>query len=183
MARSNSRAENPSPVSLFDLPATSTLGTKIQANQDPLGIGQVTDDLLDRLGQPPHQGRNRENLVALGQLRLLDQIDDLDVILAFQMLFADLLQILKRRDRLGRGSCDVEPEIPGRLAGRCSVPGSLDGRGNCPHFTLPWPPPAESTSARRLAAITRRSICPLNSCARRLRTNWSMRWSCTCNSF
>ena len=50
---------------------------QVQPDHDPFGIGQVADDFLDRFRQAAHEGWNREDLVAAGQLRLPQQIDGL----------------------------------------------------------------------------------------------------------
>ena len=69
-ARSAARATAwSSVVSRVILDRASSLGrslrcSKIQPDQHPFGVRQVADDLLDRRGQPAHQGRQREDLIA-----------------------------------------------------------------------------------------------------------------------
>src|ERR1044071_1852634 len=67
--------------------------TEIQSNQDAFRVREIADDLLDRFRQPPHEGGQRENLVALRELRSRDQIDHLDCVAAVEVLLADLPQI------------------------------------------------------------------------------------------
>ena len=68
-----------------------------EANQHALGVGQVTNDLAQRRWQPPNQCRNGQDLIAFGQLRLLEQIDDLDSIATRKVLFAQAFQVLESR--------------------------------------------------------------------------------------
>ena len=52
-------------------------------------------------GKIPHQRRNRQNLVALRQLRSFHQVDDVQCVPTFQMLVADFFEIGQRRKGLG----------------------------------------------------------------------------------
>ena len=61
-----------------DWQASSGSSTEIQSNQDAFRIGEIADDFLDRFGQPADEGREGENLVALSELRILQQIDHFD---------------------------------------------------------------------------------------------------------
>ena len=70
---------------------------------------EVADDLLDWFRQPSHERGYGQDLVALCELWILQEIDDLDLIAPPQMLLADLLQIREGQDRLRRLSRDVEP--------------------------------------------------------------------------
>src|SRR6185436_16963049 len=67
--------------------------TKIQSNQDAFRIREIADDLLDRFGQPSDEGREGENLVALGELWILHQVDHFNRVPAVEVLFADQPQI------------------------------------------------------------------------------------------
>ena len=87
-----------------------------RGRRDPLGIGQVADDFADRRRQFPHQRRHGQNLVALRELRIFHQVDDLDAVATGQVLFAELLEIAKGGDRFRSRSGDVEPQIPLSLA-------------------------------------------------------------------
>jgi hypothetical protein len=70
----------------------------LQSDQRTLGVAQISYDLAERLGQFSNQGRDRDDLVTCRQLRVLEQVDDLDSIAARQMLFAELLQVRESRD-------------------------------------------------------------------------------------
>jgi len=65
------------------------------------------------MGQLPNQCRNRKNLITLGQLGPVEQVDDLDVIAAREMFFADLFQIGKCRQTPGR--------LPGHVQAQCPL--------------------------------------------------------------
>src|ERR1051326_4565615 len=64
----------------------SAHGLNIQSDQSPLGPGEVANDFLDGRRQPSHQGWNGDDLIALCQLRLLEQVDDFNTILALQLI-------------------------------------------------------------------------------------------------
>jgi len=70
----------------------------IEANEQPIIVGQIAEDLPDRFRQPAHQRGHGENLVARGKLRCLQQIDDLDAILIGEVRLTDALEIRKRDD-------------------------------------------------------------------------------------
>ena len=50
---------------------------------------------LTGVGKLPDQGRDCDDLVVLCELRVLDQIDDLNLVAAVKVISADLLEILK----------------------------------------------------------------------------------------
>jgi len=56
-------------------------------------IEQVADDLAHRIGQLPDQSRNGHDLVVLGEPRVLEQIDHLDLVAPGEVLLAYLLQV------------------------------------------------------------------------------------------
>src|SRR5580765_3392552 len=89
--------------------AWSSSRTEIQSYEHTLRVRQIADDPLDRFGQPSHERRQRQDLVAVGELRVLDEIDDLDLVASRQVRFADLPQIGERQDRLRRLPGDIEP--------------------------------------------------------------------------
>src|SRR5580765_3581066 len=90
--------------------ASSSSRTEIQSHEHTLRVRQIADDLLDGLRQPPHERRQCEDLVALGELGVLEEIDHLDLVAPLQVRFADLLQIREREDRLRGLSRDVEAQ-------------------------------------------------------------------------
>ena len=91
--------------------AVSPAVTQIQPDEHAFRVREVADDLLDRFRQPPHERRHGQDLVAARELRILQQIDDLDLVAPLQMLLADLLQVREGQDRLRRLSRDVEPQL------------------------------------------------------------------------
>jgi hypothetical protein len=73
---------------------------QIQADENAFGVREIPDDLLDRFGKTPDERRDRQDLIALGQLRVLQEIDDLDLIVPVQMFLANLLQVSEGKNRL-----------------------------------------------------------------------------------
>ena len=90
----------------------------VEPDQHAFLVGQVADDLADRLGQLAHEGRHGEDLVAGGEPRINEQVDDFDVVAPCQVRVAKAPQVLERRDRLRRLAGDVQLELPLGLAGR-----------------------------------------------------------------
>jgi len=72
---------------------TSTRGSDVQPDEDTLGVREVSDDPAHRLGQTADERRHGEDLIARGELGILDQVDDLDPVPPGQVLLADLLEI------------------------------------------------------------------------------------------
>jgi hypothetical protein len=72
----------------------------VQARQDPRGVRQVADDLALRSRAAAHERGDREDVVAAGQRRALDQVDDLDLVAAREMLLAEPLEVDERAQRL-----------------------------------------------------------------------------------
>lgn len=64
---------------------------KIQPHQRPLRLGQIPDDFLDWRRQPSHQSWNGDDLITLCELRLLEQVDDFNAVLALQLVFTNFL--------------------------------------------------------------------------------------------
>jgi hypothetical protein len=83
---------------------------ELETEQHLLLVGEVADDLTQRWRQLLDQSGRREDLVVLGELRMLEDVDDLELILALQLLLADATQVGDRRLRAGRRSGDVELE-------------------------------------------------------------------------
>src|SRR5579859_2141436 len=88
-------------------------GLKIKPNEDAFGIRKIADDFLDWRRKPAYQCGNGDDLVASGQLRAAQQIDDLDAVSPTHVGLADLFQIAERRDGIGRVAGNVEAEFPG----------------------------------------------------------------------
>src|SRR4051794_25319248 len=53
---------------------------QVQADENALRAGQIADDLPERLRDPPHEGRYRDDLVVAGESRVLKQVHDADAI-------------------------------------------------------------------------------------------------------
>jgi len=84
----------------------------IETYQDTLCIRQVADDLFNRLRKLSHKRRQGKDLIAPGQSRCLQQIDNLDGILVFEVFFTDFLQIDKCSSGFWCLPRDIKPQIP-----------------------------------------------------------------------
>ena len=84
--------------------------TQVESDQHPLGVRQIADDLLNGLGQSAHQRRHSENLVAAGELRVLQQVDHLDVIAPGEILLADAFEIGVGTHTFGRLPRYIQPQ-------------------------------------------------------------------------
>ena len=62
--------------------------------------------------EPAHKRRQGDDLIAARELRLLQQIDDLDTVPSREMLFAHLFEIAQRGRAPRRVARDIEPENP-----------------------------------------------------------------------
>ena len=82
---------------------------QLQAYQHAFGVRQIPDDLAQRRRQSPHQGGDRNDLIAARELRVLYQINNIDMILACKVALANLLEIGERRQRPRRLPRDIEP--------------------------------------------------------------------------
>src|SRR5688500_2871047 len=87
------------------------LRAQVQSDERALGIGQVPHQLADRFGQPAHQCWKRKDLIALRQLRVLEEIDHLDAVSSLEVLLADRLEVRERHERSRGLPGDVEPEL------------------------------------------------------------------------
>ena len=105
---------------------SSRAHAEIQPDEHAFRVREVADDLLDRFGQPSHERGHGQDLVAARELRILQQIDDLDLVAPLQMLLADLLQVREGQDRLRRLSGDVEPQLIGLASGDGVAPSFSD---------------------------------------------------------
>ena len=86
----------------------SSPSTEIESHENSLTIGQIANDLLDRMRQTAHERWDGDNLVAAGKPGVLEQIDDFQLVAAPEIVFADRFQIRERTQRPGRFSRDVE---------------------------------------------------------------------------
>src|SRR5574340_341424 len=62
---------------------------ELQPDQRAFGIRKIADDLADRHRELAHQRRDGDDLVILGEARVLQQVDDLDLVAAGEVLVAD----------------------------------------------------------------------------------------------
>src|SRR4029434_6878314 len=159
--------------------SASRRGPNVQADEHALGVREIADDPAHRLGQTPHERRHREDLIARGELRVLGQIDDLDLVPAGQVLLADPLEIGERLDGLGRLAGGVEPQDLDGLARLVLRRGHA--RANLRHFhtspllTSPLvrftlsPLLASVAAARRVSAALLRDVIPVRAQTRRAR--------------
>jgi hypothetical protein len=85
---------------------------ELQTDQRALGRAQISHDAAQGLGKPPHERWDRDDLVACRELRLFEEVDQLDLIAPREVLFAEPLEVGIGSDRLWRLSCDVLPELP-----------------------------------------------------------------------
>src|SRR5262245_24565715 len=90
-------------------------GAQVQADESLLGVAQVADDAAQGLRQAAHQRRDRDDLIPDGELRLLQEVDDLDAVATGEVLLADPLEVGEGGDGPGRLAGDVEPQLPGLL--------------------------------------------------------------------
>src|SRR5579862_477168 len=60
-----------------------------QADEHAVGVGQIADDLSDLLRELHDQRGNRDDLVPPRHLRVLQQIDDFDLVAALQMFVTE----------------------------------------------------------------------------------------------
>ncbi|MEY2525758.1 MAG: hypothetical protein QOE73_529 [Verrucomicrobiota bacterium] len=105
---------------LLSLPSGERIGivrTEVETDENALDVGEVADDLADRRGQFPYERWYGQNLIALRELRIFQQIDNLDVVAASEVVFADLLEIAKGGDRFGSQPGHVKQQVPIRRRG------------------------------------------------------------------
>ena len=84
----------------------------IEASQDTPGVGQVADNLSNGQGPFSYDGRHGDDLIVSCDLRILHQVDHIDMVAAGEMFFADPMQIAKSGDRFWVWSGDIEAQVP-----------------------------------------------------------------------
>jgi len=82
---------NPLACQTLAIQPSSAHRLNIQTHQCTLGLGEVPNDFLNWRRQPSHQGWNGDDLIALCQLRLLEQVDDFNTVLAPQLVLTNFL--------------------------------------------------------------------------------------------
>lgn len=66
---------------------------KAETSQHALGVRQIADNFTNGQRLYPHERRQCDDLVGTRDLRVLHQIDEFDIVLSREMLFADLPKI------------------------------------------------------------------------------------------
>ncbi len=100
-------------------PRLSLAGDEVEADEHPLCVGQIADQAAEGQGQFLDQGWRGNDLLPPRQSRLLVEVDHLQVIAPFEVLFADLGNVGDRPVGLKGAPGDVETEdivFPGRIA-------------------------------------------------------------------
>ena len=82
----------------------------LEPEQHLVLVGEIADDAPQWRRQLFDERRRREDLVILGDLRMLEHIDDLELVSPVQLIIADAPQVGDRRLRLRGLSSDVEFE-------------------------------------------------------------------------
>lgn len=82
---------------------------EVKSDQYALGVGEVADDFPDRFRQLSNQGGDSQDLIAPGQLGIDQQVNQFDLILACQVVFANLFQVGEGFQAFGRLSGDIQP--------------------------------------------------------------------------
>jgi hypothetical protein len=99
------------------------LGPDFEPQQNFRLVGEVTDDAAQRRRQLLYQGRRGEDLLILSALRVLQNVNYLELVLPVKLLLADALEI---------GDCDLGARTRSGDVQRQQVFGqdssSLDGR-------------------------------------------------------
>jgi hypothetical protein len=85
---------------------------KIQTDKDPFRIRKIPDDVPHRQRRLAHKRRHRDDLMIARFLRMLQQVDHIDLILSLQPIFADVREIGKRSDGFGNLSGDIQLQNP-----------------------------------------------------------------------
>src|SRR5581483_6635522 len=156
-------------------------GANVEAHEHFFRVREVADDLFDRLRQVSHERRDRENLIAAPELRIFQQVDDVDAVFTVEIFGANLLQIGERSERLRRLPGDIEPQLP-YLVGRfcrfffCCVHAKL--LYDCLRLFFDFHRPF-SSSARRIRAISSRSAASFSSRSRSSAKPISSSWLST----
>ena len=94
-----------------------------ESKQDFVFVRQITYYAAQRQWQLLDQGRRGEDFLVFGALRILEHIDDLEVVLALELLIADTLQISDCDSRPGAGAGDVKgQQILGQKSSSLTAP-------------------------------------------------------------
>jgi hypothetical protein len=80
---------------------------QVQSKEYFVQVRQVPDEPSQRAREPFNESGHRHNLLVSGQIRLLANVDDFQVIPTIQVLLTNLFDILYSQIRFQRGSVDV----------------------------------------------------------------------------
>src|SRR6185437_14240350 len=84
----------------------------VECHQGAIGVRKVADDAFHGLRELPDQRWDRQDLVGLGELGPLRQVDDLDLVVPLQALVAEFTQVREGGARSRRVAGDVETQVP-----------------------------------------------------------------------
>jgi hypothetical protein len=87
-----------------------SLRSNLQTEQDFLGVGEIADHTTEWRRQLFDQRRRRENLLILGELRILEHVNDLERVLPGKLPLANPPQVCYGKFRPRVRSCDVQFE-------------------------------------------------------------------------
>jgi hypothetical protein len=73
--------------------STSTGRSNVESDEHTLGVRQIADNFADWRRQSPYESWNRQYLVSTGELRVLQKIDDFNLVFSTKVFFTDLLEI------------------------------------------------------------------------------------------
>lgn len=73
------------------------MGAEVQTHQDPLGIGEVTQNFAHGLRQLAHQSGYGEDLISFGQRRIFEEVNDLNGVFSpGEVLLAEFFEVGER---------------------------------------------------------------------------------------
>lgn len=96
----------------------------LQAEQDFGLVGEITDDTAKGGRQLLYECRRREDLLILGALRILKDIDDLQLVSAVELLGADTVEVVDSDCGARTGARDVERQDEFRQLSSTSLKGA-----------------------------------------------------------
>lgn len=85
---------------------------KVEADEDAFAVGKVADDAANWGGEFADEGGDGEDLIAVAEGWVFEEIDHFDGVAAFEMLFADFAKVLFGGEAAGGFACDVKAKEP-----------------------------------------------------------------------